>query len=174
MEELKRKESLPVQASTEGNILMVEFGNAVTQEDLQMFASQIQEILERMQANQNMNAEKTQRKIENVERKIERDSIDPEDLQALESLIDKKARAFVNDKKGIQLNIDVLLNYDSEGLIEFQKLVNKEVGKTKQRIWVELNKECLERKGTDPKNRIPKTQTGTAFDFVRKWGGFSV
>lgn len=174
MEELKHKENLPVQASAEGHVLMVEFGNAVTQKDLKLFAGQIQEMFEQMQANQNLNAEKTQKKIDQVERKIESKYISPQELSALESLVDKKASKYVNDKKGIQLNIDVFLNYDQEGLVKYQKLINDEVGKTKSKIWVDLHKKCLEQKGTTPKNRILSTQVEQAFDYVRTWGGFSI
>src|SRR5690625_6611580 len=111
--------------------------------------------------------ERNREELQDVKKTIESKYISPEQLKALESLIDKKARMFVDRGKGIQMNIDVILNYDTEGLVELQKLINNEVGKTKSKIWVELNKDCLDRKGTEPKNRIKDTQVEQAFDFVR-------
>ena|SRR5690625_4944720 len=174
MDELKRNENLPVQATTNDNVLTVRFNQSVSQNDLNVFANQMQEMIEKLQANNDHNSEKTMNEIKDVKKTIKSKHISPQDLDTLESLVDKKARKYVDKNKGIQLSIDVLLNYDAEGLKEFQKLVNTEYGRTKQRIWVELNKECLERKGTAPKKRILDTQVERAFDFVRKWGGFSV
>lgn len=159
-----------VETRTKGNSIILEFDNKISKQEYQVLSNQMKEIAELLQ----LGLERNQEEIKEVRKTIETNYITPEELKALESLIDKKARRYVEKGKGIQLNIDVVLNYDAEGLAELQKLVNSEVGKTKSKIWVELNKECLERKGTDPKNRIPKTKVEAAFDFVRTWGGFSV
>lgn len=174
MAESKRNENLPVQATTDGNVLTVQFDKGVTKNDLDVFASRMQEMIEKLQANNDYNSAKTQNKIKTVEEKIETKHITPQQLKSLESLVDKKARKYIDRSKGIQLNIDVLLNYDGEELGELQSLINKQYGRTKQRIWVDLNKFCLERKGTAPKNRIKVTQIDESFDYVRTWGGFSI
>lgn len=167
---INKKEMSVVETRTEGNAIILEFDNKISKQDYQILSNQMKEIAELLQ----LGLERNQEEIRNVKKTIETNYITPEELKALESLIDKKSRSFVDRKKGIQLNIDVVLNYDAEGLAELQKLINNEVGKTKSKIWVELNKDCLERKGTEPKNRIPKTQVEVAFDFVRTWGGFSI
>lgn len=167
---INKNEMSVIETRTEGNAIIVELGNDITAQEYQVLSNQMKEIAELLQ----LGLERNQEEIRNVKKTIETNYITPEELKALESLIDKKARNYVDKKKGIQLNIDVVLNYDVEGLAELQKLINNEVGKTKSKIWVDLNKDCLERKGTEPKNRIPKTQVERAFDFVRTWGGFSV
>lgn len=175
-EEDKRmsKSSYPVQATAENNVITLEFNGAVSARDLAVFANQMQEMIEELKAVTETQGEKHTKEIKNIKRAIESKHISPEDLSALESLVDKKAREYVNKAKGVQLTIDVALNYDQQGIIELQKLIRKEYGKTKQRIWIELNKYCLNRKGTAPKNRIKDTEVERAFDFVRRWGGFSV
>lgn len=169
MEQLSNKQEL-VQTRTEGNAIIVDFGKGISKQEFEVLSNQMKEITELL----HLGLERNREEIQDVKKRIESKCISPEELSALESLVDKKARKYVNERKGIQLNIDVLLNYDQEGLVEFQKLINSEVGKTKSEIWVDLNKNCLERKGTDPKNRILSTQVEQAFDFVRRWGGFSV
>lgn len=159
----------PVVQTEDGKII-VDFGNNVSNEVKKIITNQFKEMTELL----HLRLEQQSDEIKDVKKTIESKYISPQQLNALQSLIDKKARKFVNDKKGIQLSIDVLLNYDRDGLVEYQKLVNSEVGKTKSKIWVDLNKDCLERKGTDPKNRILSTQVEQAFDYVRSWGGFSV
>ena len=155
---------------SENRTVIVEVPQGTSDKAVSMLTEQMKEYMEVV----TLKLEQHGSDIQKVQKTIETNYITPEELKALESLIDRKSRRFVNDKKGIQLNIDVLLNYDSEGLVEYQKLVNKEVGKTKSEIWVDLNKECLERKGTDPKNRIPSTRVDEVFDYVRTWGGFSI
>lgn len=174
MGELKHKESLPVQASASDNVLTVRFDNGISNEALQVFASQMHEMMEKFQAKMEIDNERTIQKIDGVEKKIKAKHISPQDLGALESLVHEKATAYVSKRGGIQTSIDVFLNYDEQALRDMRKLVNKEHGRIKQRIWVELNKECLHRKGTAPKNRIKDTQVERAFDFVRRWGGFSI
>lgn len=161
---------MPVDVKTSGRKIIVEYNQDVSDQAIYALQNQLKEFTEVIQLKLEQNSDE----IQNVKRTIESKYISPDQLNALQSLVDKKARKFVNDKKGIQLNIDVFLNYDPEGLANLQKLVNKEVGKTKQKIWVELNKKCLDRKGTDPKNEILDTQVEAAFDFVRTWGGFTV
>lgn len=172
MEQLNNKnnEISTVNTRTEGNAIVVEFDSNIANKDFQVLNNQMQEIAELLQ----LGLERNQKEIKNVKKTIETNSITPEELKALESLVDKKARKYVDTSKGIQLNIDVLLNYDNEDLKELQSLINKQYGKTKQQIWIDLNKDCLERKGTAPKNRIPKTQVEKSFDYVRTWGGFSI
>lgn len=165
-----RNELSEIKTRAEGNSIVVEFERDITTKDFQVLNNQMQEIAELLQ----LGLERNQKEIKSVKETIETNYVTPEELRALESLVDKKARKYVDKGKGIQMNIDVILNYDVEGLAELQSLVNDEVGKTKSEIWVDLNKECLERKGNDPKNRIPKTMVEKAFDFVRSWGGFSV
>lgn len=167
---ISKNEVSTIETRTEGNAVIVEFGKGYSNQEYLQLTNQMQEIAELLQ----LGLERNQEDIQDVKKAIESKYITPENLKALESIIDKKARKFVEKGKGIQLSIDVFLNYDTEGLGEFQKLVNSEVGKTKSKIWVELNKDCLERKGTEPKNRILATQVEQAFDFVRSWGGFSV
>jgi len=167
---ISNKELSIVETRSEGNAIILEFGDNITSQEYEQLSAQMKEIAELL----HLGLERNQDEINDVKKAIESKYITPENLKALESIIDKKARKFVEKGKGIQLNIDIFLNYDSEGLGEFQKLINSEVGKTKSKIWVDLNKECLERKGTDPKNRILATQVEQAFDYVRSWGGFSV
>lgn len=171
MEQSNNKNDLSiVETRTEGSAIVLEFGNDITSQEYEQLSVQVKEIAELL----TLGLERNREELQDVKKTLESKYISPEQLKALESLIDKKATKFVDKGKGIQLNIDVILNYDTEGLAELQKLVNSEVGKTKSKIWVELNKDCLERKGTEPKNRIKDTQVEQAFDFVRTWGGFSV
>ena len=171
MEQSNNKNEVSVvETRSEGNAIILEFGNEITSQEYEQLSVQMKEIAELL----HLGLERNREEVQNVKKFIESKYISPEQLKALESLIDKKARKFVDKGKGIQMNIDVILNYDTEGLAELQKLINNEVGKTKSKIWVDLNKDCLERKGTEPKNRIKDTQVEQAFDFVRTWGGFSV
>ena len=171
MEQSNNKNEVSVvETRSEGNAIILEFGNEITSQEYEQLSVQMKEIAELL----HLGLERNREEVQNVKKSIESKYISPEQLKALESLIDKKARKFVDKGKGIQMNIDVILNYDTEGLAELQKLINNEVGKTKSKIWVDLNKDCLERKGTEPKNRIKDTQVEQAFDFVRTWGGFSV
>lgn len=167
---INKNEVSAIETRTEGNAVIVEFGKGYSSQEYLQLTNQMQEIAELLQ----LGLERNQEDIQGVKKAIESKYISPEQLKALESLIDKKAKVFVDKGKGIQMNIDVFLNHDTEGLTELQKLINNEVGKTKSKIWVELNKDCLERKGTDPKNRILDTQVEMSFDFVRTWGGFSI
>lgn len=166
----KNNEVSLVETRKEGNAIIVEFGQGASNLEIQAMTEKMEQIVELL----TLTREETQEEILGVKKAIESKYITPEQLNALESLVDKKASKFVDKKKGIQLSIDVLLNYDAEGLAEFQKLVNDEVGKTKSKIWVDLHKKCLEQKGTTAKNRILATQVEQAFDYVRSWGGFSV
>lgn len=166
----KNNEVSLVETRKEGNAIIVEFGQGASRQEIQAMTEKMEQIVELL----TLTREETQEEILGVKKAIESKYITPEQLNALESLVDKKASKFVDKKKGIQLSIDVLLNYDAEGLAEFQKLVNDEVGKTKSKIWVDLHKKCLEQKGTTAKNRILATQVEQAFDYVRSWGGFSV
>lgn len=166
----KNNEVSLVETRKEGNAIIVEFGQGASRQEIQAMTEKMEQIFELL----TLTREETQEEILGVKKAIESKYITPEQLNALESLVDKKASKFVDKKKGIQLSIDVLLNYDAEGLAEFQKLVNDEVGKTKSKIWVDLHKKCLEQKGTTAKNRILATQVEQAFDYVRSWGGFSV
>ncbi|UAT29459.1 hypothetical protein K7T73_12700 [Bacillus badius] len=168
------KNLVPIQAKADKNVITLQFDGAITSNDLRIFASQMQEMFEMMQAKIEMDNKNTMKEIGNVKEIIKSKHISPEDLAALEALVDKKARAYVDKAKGVQLSIDVVLNYDRQGIIELQKLIRKEYGKTKHRIWIELNKQCLKRKGTDPKNRIKDTDVEKAFDFVRRWGGMTI
>lgn len=166
----KNNEVSLVETRKEGNAIIIEFGQGESNLENQAMTEKMEQIVELL----TLTREETQEEILGVKKAIESKYITPEQLNALESLVDKKASKFVDKKKGIQLSIDVLLNYDAEGLAEFQKLVNDEVGKTKSKIWVDLHKKCLEQKGTTAKNRILATQVEQAFDYVRSWGGFSV
>lgn len=166
----KKNEVSLVETRTEGSAIVIEFGKEMSSREFNHISNQLKEVTELLQ----LGLERNSDEIQEVKKAIESKYITPEQLNALESLVDKKATKFVDKKKGIQLSIDVLLNYDAEGLTEFQKLVNDEVGKTKSKIWVDLHKKCLEQKGTTPKNRILATQVEQAFDYVRSWGGFSV
>src|SRR5699024_957737 len=171
MEQSNNKNEVSVvETRSEGNAIILEFGNEITSQEYEQLSVQMKEIAELL----HLGLERNREEVQNVKKFIESKYISPEQLKALESLIDKKARKFVDKGKGIQMNIDVILNYDTEGLAELQKLINNEVGKTKSKIWVDLNKDCLERKGTEPKNRIKDTQVEQAFDFVSTCGGFSV
>ena len=179
MEELKRKGNLPVQATTEGNILMLEFDNVVTDKGLQLFANQIQEMFERMQASNNLNTEKTHKKIEGVEshlgvveNKVEQKEISSDQLDALTDLVKKKATAFVT-KRHVQLNIDMYESNDFN--VAYQELVKKQIAKVCRQIWRELKSEKLNVSPSKFKNRkIKKVDVDGCFDFVRLWGGFSV
>lgn len=159
-----------VKTRTEGNAIIVDFGQNISKQEFQVLSNQMKEITEIL----HLGLERNREEIQGVKKTIETNHITPQQLGSLESLVDKKARAYVDKTKGVQLTIDVLLNYDNEELNELQLLINKQYGRIKQRIWIDLNKECLERKGTDPKNRIPATQVDEAFDYVRTWGGFSI
>lgn len=150
--------------------VIVEFNQDISNEVATVLTEQIKELSDVLL----LKMEQQEDAIKSVERKIETKHITPQQLSSLESLVDRKARKYVDKRKGIQINIDVLLNNDVGELVEYQKLVNEKVGKTKSEIWVSLNKDCLERKGTEPKNKILATQVDEAFDFVRSWGGFSI
>lgn len=164
---------LPVQAIANDKEITLRFNQGLTSNDLQLFADRMQDMFNEMQAKISVDNRVTQQQIADVKQSIKHKYITPEDLAALESLVDKKARKYVDKTGGTQLTIDVVLNYDSDDLKDMQRLIRKQYGKVKQRIWIELNKVCLQRKGTAPKNRIRDTQTEKAFDFVRTWGGFN-
>lgn len=166
----KANEVALVETRTEGNAIVIEFGRKMTSGEFNHISNQLKEVTELLQ----LGLERNRNEIQEVKKTIETNYITPEELRALESIVDEKARKFVDKSKGIQINIDILLNNDVDELIEYQKLVNDSVGKTKSKIWVDLHKKCLEQKGTTPKNRILATQVKQAFDYVRTWGGFSV
>lgn len=165
---------MPVRASAQNGEITLRFDGGVTQNDLLQFAAQMQEMFESIRAKIDHDNKSTHKQIAEVKNTVESKHISPQDLSALETIVSEKAKMYVDKKGGIQTNIDMFLNGDSESLRDLQRIIKKHHGKVKQQIWVELNKECLERKGTDPKNRIKDTQVEQAFDFVRRWGGFSI
>lgn len=171
MEQYNKKEELSlVEAEKHGNKIVLDLGDALTNEQFNFMSNKLKEITEVL----HLGLERHSDKIDNVEKLVQTKHITPQQLRSLESIVDKKAKEYVDRSKGVQLNIDVMLSYDGDDLKELQKLINSQYGKTKQKIWVDLNKNCLERGGTEPKNRILSTQVDEAFDFVRTWGGFSV
>lgn len=167
---IKNNEVSLVETRTEGNTFIVDFGQSISKEDFKVLSNQMKEITEVL----HLGLERNQEEIQGVKKEIKSKHISPQDLSALETLVSNKATEYVTKRGGVQTSIDIFLNYDQEAISDMRKLVNKEHGRIKQRIWVELNKKCLRRKGTDPKNRIKDTQVEKAFDFVRRWGGFSI
>jgi len=164
------KNAAPVDVKTQGRKIIVEYDQEVSDQAIYALQNQLKEYTELIQLKLEQNSDE----IKDVKQTIESDYIEAPDLDALESLVDKKARAFVEKQKGVQLNIDTILNSEPEAIKTYKSLINTEIGKTKSKIWVNLNKQCLERKGTAPKKRILRKQTEQAFDYVRKWGGFSI
>lgn len=163
--------------------------NSVTKQDLNVLAAFLQnklpemlsESFEEIKASNEMQTKNTNKRFDAVEKKvgivqetIKSKHVSPEDLDALKSLVHNKAEALIEKQKGVQLSINVFLEVDREKIKTYKQIYNQERGRIKSRIWVELNKDCLGRKGNAPKNRIPATQVEKAFDFVRSWGGFSV
>lgn len=172
---------LMVSKSDKDKSITINFGDVATVEQFNHIVENLQQNLMRgievMQTGLEENSNQivgVGNKVSKVETLVKTKEITSQQLRSLESLVDKKAKEYVDRSKGVQLNIDVMLSYDGDDLKALQKLINTQYGKTKQKIWVELNKDCLGRKGTDPKNRIKATQVDEAFDFVRMWGGFSI
>jgi hypothetical protein len=158
-------------SSQKNKEITMRFTNEIDDFTFKKLAESFRGVMEEMQASVDHNFRKTNDKIQVVQNTVKSKYISPEDLGALQSLVEKKAKTYVERQNGIQLNIDTVL---SSFETEFKKLFRRQVGKVKQRIWIDLNKQCLNRKGTDPKNKVRDISVEKAFDFVRRWGGFQI
>jgi hypothetical protein len=168
------EKNYPVRAFATDNTVTLQFEQGVTANDLQRFASTMKSMFEGMQAKIDNDNQKTIKEVKNVKKLVEHKSITPEKLAALNSLVGEKAKLYVEKLDGIQIDMSVFEGSETPKTISVDKLIRKETGRVKQRIWIDLNKKCLERKGTAPKNRIKDIEVEKAFDFVRTWGGFTI
>lgn len=162
--------AMPVDVRANGRQIIIEHNQEVSDQAIYALQNQLKEYTEIMSLKLEQNTDE----IKDVKRTIKSKYISPQDLDALKTLIHKKAEMMIEKQKGVQLSVSMFLNTDQEALKAYKAIYNNERGKLKSRIWVELNKECLERKGNAPKNRILDKHVEKAFDFVRKWGGFTV
>lgn len=80
-----------VETRTKGNSIILEFDNKISKQEYQVLSNQMKEIAELLQ----LGLERNQEEIKEVRKTIETKYITPEELKALESLIDKKARRYV-------------------------------------------------------------------------------
>jgi len=164
------KNAVPAEVKIQGKKIIVEYDQSVSDAAIYSLQNTFKEHMEMT----HLRLEQNNDEIKDVKQTIESKHISPQDLDALKTLISKKSEVVIEKQKGVQLNLGMFLNTDQEAIKAYKQIYNQERGKLKSRIWVELNKEHLGRKGNAAKNRIPDKQVEQAFDFVRRWGGFSV
>lgn len=118
----------------------------------------------------NEHHEKTNNKLETIDRKIEGEYATPQDIDAIKYAIKIKAEKFL-ESSGMQITLDMLPEspdiYEQAKMSKRQKdQYNYDLGKMKSRILVKAKK-SLGMKGNAPNNHIKRKNVDSAIQIIK-------